>query len=74
MHADLTLNAPAMRVGNTCCLLSVCAETNGSFQTGTGKTYTMMGPPRDRGVNARALGDLFCRSAARRGEVSSPHG
>ncbi|CAM9840016.1 unnamed protein product, partial [Ectocarpus fasciculatus] len=38
-------------------------------QTGTGKTYTMMGPPRDRGVNARALGDLFSRSAARRGEV-----
>lgn len=39
-------------------------------QTGTGKTYTMMGPPADRGVNARALGDLFTRSAARRGEVS----
>ncbi|CAM9259276.1 unnamed protein product [Ectocarpus sp. 12 AP-2014] len=38
-------------------------------QTGTGKTYTMMGPPRDRGVNARALGDLFSRSAARRGET-----
>jgi len=29
----------------------------------------MMGPPADRGVNARALGDLFTRSAARRGEV-----
>ncbi len=39
------------------------------LQTGTGKTYTMMGPPADRGVNARALGDLFTRSAARRGEV-----
>eukprot|EP00752_Nemacystus_decipiens_P008634 g7710.t1 len=38
-------------------------------QTGTGKTHTMMGPPSDRGVNARALGDLFTRSAARRGEV-----
>ncbi|CAN0075535.1 unnamed protein product, partial [Pylaiella littoralis] len=38
-------------------------------QTGTGKTYTMMGPYGDRGVNARALGDLFTRSAARRGEV-----
>eukprot|EP00904_Undaria_pinnatifida_P006728 jgi/Undpi1/3185/HiC_scaffold_15.g06559.m1 len=38
-------------------------------QTGTGKTYTMMGPPGDRGVNARALEDLFARSAARRGEV-----
>ncbi|CAN0082747.1 unnamed protein product, partial [Hapterophycus canaliculatus] len=38
-------------------------------QTGTGKTYTMMGPPADRGVNARALEDLFARSSARRGEV-----
>eukprot|EP00903_Cladosiphon_okamuranus_P012052 g11316.t1 len=39
-------------------------------QTGTGKTHTMMGPPADRGVNARALGDLFARSASRRGEVN----
>lgn len=29
----------------------------------------MMGPPADRGVNARALGDLFAGSAARTGEV-----
>lgn len=29
----------------------------------------MMGPPSDRGVNARALEELFARSDGRRGEV-----
>lgn len=30
----------------------------------------MMGTPRDRGVNARALLELFARSSERRGEVT----
>lgn len=39
-------------------------------QTGSGKTFTMVGPPGDRrsehrGVNIRAIGELFERSAAR---------
>ena len=30
-----------------------------------GKTWTMSGPPSDRGVNTRALGELFERTQAR---------
>ena len=30
-----------------------------------GKTWTMSGPPNDRGVNTRALGELFERTQAR---------
>ena len=38
-------------------------------QTGAGKTYTMNGPEGDRGVNTRALAELFAASAARGAEV-----
>ena len=36
---------------------NVCLFAYG--QTGAGKTYTMMGPPDNRGVNLRALNELF---------------
>ncbi|CAM9110909.1 unnamed protein product [Discosporangium mesarthrocarpum] len=39
----------------------VCVFAYG--QTGSGKTYTMEGPTEDRGVNFRALGQLFELSA-----------
>eukprot|EP00903_Cladosiphon_okamuranus_P017656 g16259.t2 len=39
----------------------VCVFAYG--QTGSGKTYTMEGPKGDRGVNFRALGELFALSA-----------
>eukprot|EP00752_Nemacystus_decipiens_P003758 g3461.t2 len=39
----------------------VCVFAYG--QTGSGKTYTMEGPKADRGVNFRALGELFALSA-----------
>ncbi|CAM9184037.1 unnamed protein product [Scytosiphon promiscuus] len=39
----------------------VCVFAYG--QTGSGKTYTMEGPKSDRGVNFRALGELFALSA-----------
>ena len=38
-------------------------------QTGSGKTYTMQGGPDDRGVNFRALEDLFRLVAARSPEA-----
>ncbi|CAM9220071.1 unnamed protein product [Ectocarpus sp. 6 AP-2014] len=38
----------------------VCVFAYG--QTGSGKTYTMEGPKSDRGVNFRALGELFSLS------------
>ncbi|CAM9768866.1 unnamed protein product, partial [Hapterophycus canaliculatus] len=39
----------------------VCVFAYG--QTGSGKTFTMEGPKADRGVNFRALGELFALSA-----------
>lgn len=39
------------------CHPSVCIFAYG--QTGSGKTHTMEGPPHDRGVNFRALRELF---------------
>lgn len=38
-------------------------------QTGSGKTHTMQGPPEDRGVNVRALAELFEQIAQRRAEA-----
>lgn len=46
---------------------NVCIFAYG--QTGTGKTYTMTGPPDNRGVNTRALEELFKLSDERRAEV-----
>ena len=43
---------------------NVCIFAYG--QTGSGKTHTMAGQPSDRGVNWRALDDLFSRSQERR--------
>jgi kinesin family protein C2/C3 len=45
---------------------NVCIFAYG--QTGSGKTHTMAGPTTDRGVNWRALEDLFSRSDERRSE------
>lgn len=45
---------------------NVCIFAYG--QTGSGKTHTMSGPESDRGVNTRALGELFDKCRARRGE------
>jgi kinesin family protein C2/C3 len=45
---------------------NVCIFAYG--QTGSGKTYTMSGPSEDRGVNTRALGELFDKSNARSDE------
>jgi len=45
---------------------NVCIFAYG--QTGSGKTHTMAGPTTDRGVNWRALEDLFARSDERRSE------
>mmetsp|Transcript_21188 Transcript_21188/g.42262 ORF Transcript_21188/g.42262 Transcript_21188/m.42262 type:complete len:728 (+) Transcript_21188:162-2345(+) len=47
---------------------NVCIFAYG--QTGTGKTFTMMGPPEARGVNTRALHELFSLSQKRRSTVS----
>ncbi|CAM9700612.1 unnamed protein product [Pylaiella littoralis] len=44
----------------------VCVFAYG--QTGSGKTYTMEGPKIDRGVNFRALGELFDLSAKDQGK------
>ena len=46
---------------------NVCIFAYG--QTGSGKTHTMAGSPQDRGVNWRALGELFTKSNERRGEM-----
>jgi hypothetical protein len=40
---------------------NVCIFAYG--QTGTGKTYTMEGPPENRGVNYRALAELVSQQA-----------
>lgn len=40
-------------------------------QTGSGKTYTMEGPPNDRGVNFRTMEELFAMIAARQVLASS---
>lgn len=45
---------------------NVCIFAYG--QTGSGKTHTMMGPPSDRGVNMRALEELFAKAHDRAGE------
>ena len=45
---------------------NVCIFAYG--QTGSGKTYTMAGIPSDRGVNTRALDELFEKCSERRGE------
>ena len=42
---------------------NVCIFAYG--QTGSGKTYTMSGPEEDRGVNTRALDELFRRTQER---------
>lgn len=42
---------------------NVCIFAYG--QTGSGKTYTMAGPDHDRGVNLRALNELFEKSTLR---------
>jgi kinesin family protein C2/C3 len=42
---------------------SVCIFAYG--QTGSGKTFTMSGPADNRGVNTRALGELFEKTTAR---------
>ena len=47
---------------------NVCIFAYG--QTGTGKTYTMMGPEDDRGVNTRALEELFSLSLKRRDTIT----
>lgn len=46
---------------------NVCIFAYG--QTGTGKTYTMMGPESSRGVNTRALYELFEMSEKRRSTI-----
>ena len=45
---------------------NVCIFAYG--QTGSGKTYTMSGPVEDRGVNTRALNELFLKVADRKAE------
>lgn len=45
---------------------NVCIFAYG--QTGSGKTHTMAGPASDRGVNTRALQELFVKSSARKDE------
>lgn len=42
---------------------NVCIFAYG--QTGSGKTFTMSGSPQNRGVNTRALDDLFRKAAER---------
>lgn len=44
---------------------NVCIFAYG--QTGTGKTFTMEGPPENRGVNYRTLEELFRTSEDRQG-------
>jgi kinesin family protein C2/C3 len=46
---------------------NVCIFAYG--QTGSGKTYTMAGPEHDRGVNLRALNELFTKARARSDEI-----
>ena len=45
---------------------NVCIFAYG--QTGSGKTWTMSGPSTNRGVNTRALDELFHKSATRRAD------
>lgn len=45
---------------------NVCIFAYG--QTGSGKTYTMSGPTDDRGVNTRALNELFTKVSDRKSE------
>jgi kinesin family protein C2/C3 len=45
---------------------NVCIFADG--QTGSGKTYTMSGPVDDRGVNTRALNELFSKVSDRKSE------
>ena len=45
---------------------NVCIFAYG--QTGSGKTYTMSGPVDDRGVNTRALNELFSKVSERKTE------
>lgn len=45
---------------------NVCIFAYG--QTGSGKTHTMAGPASDRGVNTRALEELFSKSRSRKDE------
>jgi len=47
---------------------NVCIFAYG--QTGSGKTYTMTGPDDNRGVNTRALEELFGQSHKREAEIS----
>jgi kinesin family protein C2/C3 len=47
---------------------NVCIFAYG--QTGSGKTHTMAGPTSDRGVNTRALSELFDKCDARAAEFS----
>ena len=60
----------------TCCNAgyNVCIFAYG--QTGSGKTHTMAGTNIEqyegRGINYRALDDLFALNAKRQGEVSDP--
>lgn len=59
-----------------CCFAgyNVCIFAYG--QTGSGKTHTMAGTNIEqyegRGINYRALDDLFALNAKRQGEVSDP--
>merc|ERR1711898_9803 len=43
---------------------NVCIMAYG--QTGAGKTWTMMGPPDNPGVNRRAIKDLFAQCDAKK--------
>lgn len=47
---------------------NVCIFAYG--QTGSGKTWTMSGPSSNRGVNTRALDELFHKSATRRADYN----
>ena len=58
-----------MRAGYNVCIFAY-------GQTGSGKTHTMAGTnvddPEGRGINYRALDDLFALNEQRRGEVGFP--
>ena len=63
----LAKSFPAALVPSWCCIPQLSfLQAMLRHHAGSGKTHTMEGPPEDRGVNYRTLGQLFQTVEARR--------
>lgn len=69
LHSSLSSKCTCYFAGYNVCIFAY-------GQTGSGKTHTMAGTNIEqyegRGINYRALDDLFALNAKRQGEVSDP--